>query len=97
MRLSRPCPLGKGIRLLDQREPVALTLGFLRPVILLSQGLLDAVSQDTLNVVLAHERAHVRRRDTAWALLDSIVAALLPRPVRTGLLQGACALTGAGL
>ena len=87
VRSSRASSLGSEVRLLDRQEPIAVTVGFLRPVILLSQGLLDAVSPGTLDIVLAHERAHVRRRDTAWALLDSLAAALVPRAVRSGLLR----------
>ena len=87
VRSSRASSLGPDVRLLDREEPIALTVGFLRPIILLSQGLLDVVSPATLDVILAHERAHVRRRDTAWALLDSLVAALVPRGVRAGLLR----------
>ena len=87
VRTSRLSLLGRDVRLLDRDEPIALTVGFLRPVILLSQGLLDVVSSKTLDVVLAHERAHVTRRDTAWALIDSIVAALLPHSTRAGLLR----------
>lgn len=87
VRSSRASSLGPDVRLLDRDEPIALTVGFLRPVILLSQGLLDVVSPATLDVILAHERAHVRRRDTAWALLDTLVAALVPRVVRAGLLR----------
>ncbi len=86
IRSSRPSELGGDVRLLEQDEPVALTVGVFRPVVLLSTGLIDMVSARTLRIVLTHERAHVRRRDTTWALLDQVTAALLPRPIRGALL-----------
>ncbi len=87
VRSSRASSFGPDVRLLDRGEPLALTVGFLHPVILLSKGLLDVVCSETLDVIIAHERAHVRRRDTAWAFLDSLAAALMPRAVRAGLLR----------
>lgn len=87
VRSSRASSFGPDVRLLDRQEPLALTVGFRRPVILLSDGLLDAVCPQTRDVILAHERAHVQRRDTAWAFLDSLAAALMPRTVRVGLMR----------
>ena len=78
---SRPSSLGQDVRLLDQPEPVALTVGWRRPTILLSIGLFDSVSPATLRVVLAHERAHITRADTWFALCDKFPAALLPSAV----------------
>ena len=75
-------PSEGGIRVLEHREPLALTVGVFHPVILVSQGLLETASARTRRVVLAHERAHVRRRDTARAILDRLFGALAPRRVR---------------
>lgn len=86
VRSSRPSDLGADVRLLDQATPIALTVGALRPVILLSTGLIEAISPQTLRIILAHERAHMRRRDTAWALLDAFAGALLPKAARGRLL-----------
>lgn len=82
-RSGRPTPLGEDVLVLEQDEPIALTVGILRPIILLSTGLIEAVSPQTLRVVLAHERAHVRRRDTAWSLLDRFACWFVPRKVGT--------------
>jgi Zn-dependent protease with chaperone function len=87
VRSSRPSALGDDVRLLEQREPIALTVGLLEPAVLLSRGLLDAVSPQGLEVILAHERAHVRRRDTAWAFVDALAASILPRSARVALLD----------
>jgi Zn-dependent protease with chaperone function len=87
VRSSRRSELGNDVRLLEQDEPVALTVGVWRPVVLLSTGLIDMVSARTLRIILMHERAHVRRHDTTWALFDQVTAALLPRSIR-GVLMG---------
>lgn len=47
----------------DGAEAVALTTGFLRPRTFVSRGLVDALEDDELTALLAHERAHVRRRE----------------------------------
>lgn len=78
---SRPSPLGRDVRLVDSDRPLALTVGWRRPRILLSSGFVGRVSARTLDVVLAHERAHVARRDTWFALFDRFAASLLPRAV----------------
>lgn len=79
---SERSPLGEDVRLLDQREPIAVTIGFFRPVILLSVGLLSLVPETTLQIILAHERAHVQRRDTFWAHIDRQMLCLFPRSLR---------------
>jgi Zn-dependent protease with chaperone function len=81
--LSRPSQFGTDVRLLDRSEPLAFTVGWHRPVVLLSTGLIEAVSDSTLQVVLAHERAHVARRDTWVAPFDRLAEALLPRRAAT--------------
>ena len=80
-------PAHPDVRLLDQPESLALTVGLRRPTILVSSGLLERASPRTLEVVLAHERAHVHRRDAWLARLDRLVASLLPRRVAGPLLD----------
>jgi Zn-dependent protease with chaperone function len=82
-RSSQVSPLGSDVRLVDSPRVMALTVGIVRPVVVLSTGLVQAVPPRTLDIVLAHERAHARRRDGAWAFLDSLVAGMLPARVRT--------------
>ena len=77
--LGRPADeLGPEVLLLDQDEPVAVTVGWLRAKILLSTGLIERLSEPALEVVLAHERAHIARKDTWLALVDRLAASLLP-------------------
>lgn len=85
--ISRPGDLGADVRVLEQDAPLALTVGWRNPTILLSTGLLARTSPDTLQVVLAHERAHVRRRDTWYAFFDRLAASLYPPTVSASLLQ----------
>lgn len=84
--LSRGSDLGPDVRILDRDEAIALTVGLRRPTILLSTGLLRRVSDATLAVVLAHERAHVARMDTRYAFLERLFASIYPRSVGTALL-----------
>lgn len=62
-----------GITILETRQPLCFAAGLFRPRVLLSRGLFDALSAEERAVILAHERAHVRRRD---ALVASIARAL---------------------
>ena len=87
VRSARPSSLGDDIAILEQQEPIAVSVWVVQPRILLSTGLLNAVCPQTLRVVLAHERAHVSRRDMGWAQLDRLVGSLLPRVVRRELLE----------
>lgn len=47
----------------DSDVPIAYTDGFFKPSIHLSRGLVDALDDAQLKGVLAHEYAHVKRRD----------------------------------
>ena len=62
-------------------HPLSYTVGFWRPVVLVSQGLLDALDRDELEAVLAHEEGHVARRDNLLILAGRSLAmtfALVP-------------------
>lgn len=86
---STESDLGADVRLLDLAAPLAVTVGIRQPTVLLSRGLLEQVDDDTLRVVLAHERAHVRRRDLLAATCDGIMSALYPPRARRALLRAA--------
>lgn len=62
-----------GVTLVESSQPVCFAAGIVRPRVLLSRGLFEALSPEERAVVLAHERAHVRRRD---ALVGAVVRAL---------------------
>jgi hypothetical protein len=76
--LSQPTDWGTNVRLMDGPEPVACTVGTRRGTILLSRGLVDGLTPKQVSIVLAHEQAHVRRRDVITALGDRFASLLLP-------------------
>lgn len=55
-------------------EAFAATRGLVRPRILLSTGLVDALEQSELTAVLAHERHHLRARDPLRLLAGRMLA-----------------------
>lgn len=63
-----------GIALIDTSLPVCLAAGLLRPRVLLSRGLLLALGDGERAVILAHERAHVRRLDALVATVVRVLA-----------------------
>jgi hypothetical protein len=76
-----PAPFAADARLLANEAPVSLAVGILRPRIVVSQGLVAALAPAALACVLAHERAHARRRDALRALLARALS--WPHPPRT--------------
>ena len=62
-----------GVTVIETPEPVCLAVGLLRPRILLARSLLLQLDASERTVVLAHERAHVVRRD---ALVGALVRCL---------------------
>ncbi len=56
--------------------PLAVTIGFRRPRIFVSDALLGALCPAQRAIVLAHERAHARRRDGLWGLLARTLSLL---------------------
>lgn len=83
--LSNASPDPRGFVVPETEAPLAMTVGVLRPTILISLGLSRTLSDAELGVVLAHERAHVSRRDLIWhkAVVTAICA--WPSPVHTPL------------
>jgi Zn-dependent protease with chaperone function len=64
-----------GFHLCPAVVPQAFVLGLWRPRIFVSRGLLRAMDPTALATILAHEHAHVRRRDPLRRLLASLVLA----------------------
>ncbi len=61
------------LTVLETPQPLCVAAGLLRPRVLMSRGLLTSLGEPERAVVLAHERAHVRRHD---ALVASGVRAM---------------------
>lgn len=68
--------LGRDVRIVASEQPFSLATRVMRGEIWVSSGLADAVSRDELDVVVAHERAHIERHDP----LRQVAAAALSLP-----------------
>ena len=62
-----------GASVIETARPVCFAAGVLHPRVLISRGLLDLLDDGERRIVLAHEQAHVARRD---AMVLGIVRAL---------------------
>ncbi len=72
-------PIDIGVAVAVRSSPALLepgVVGFLRPTLLLPQGILQTLTPTQLEAVLAHELAHIRRRDNLTAALHMLVEAL---------------------
>jgi len=66
------CNTTSGASVLPVDEPQAFVVGLLRPRLYVSRGLVGAAARDDLELVLAHERSHARRRDPLRSLIAKI-------------------------
>ncbi len=77
-RLARRLGMTHPVRLLRSAAlDVPATVGWLRPVVLLPVTALTGLSARQLEMVLAHELAHIRRYDYAVNLMQTLVETLL--------------------
>ena len=65
---------------LPSAQPLCFTVGLLRPRVYVSSALLAQLSDGDRAAMLAHEAAHIRRRDGLVGLLLTVFYALLPLP-----------------
>ena len=72
MRVSKPV-----ILLQSSLADVPLTMGYLRPVILLPVGLLTGMPARQIEYILLHELAHIRRHDYLINLLQTLTEGFL--------------------
>jgi len=80
-RLRRSLPQGANVTMVDSPSPLVATVGVLRPVIVVTGGTADLLTADELKAVLAHEMAHLRRKDNVIDALATLCAdALLIMP-----------------
>ncbi|ADO69008.1 M56 family metallopeptidase [Stigmatella aurantiaca] len=76
--LSRRLGMKRAVRLLQSTAlDVPSALGWLRPVVLLPVFTLTGLSTRQLEMILAHELAHIRRHDFVVNLLQTLVETLL--------------------
>ncbi len=77
-RLAEALGLKRAIRLLESAAvEVPSVLGSFRPVILLPASTLTGLTPQQIEMVLAHELAHIRRHDFAINLLQAFVETLM--------------------
>ncbi len=55
---------------------VPVVIGYLKPLILIPVGLINALDQGEVEAILLHELAHIRRRDYLVNLLQSLIETL---------------------
>jgi len=53
-----------------------ITIGYFKPVILLPIGLISGIPNDQLEIILAHELAHIKRADYILNIFQSIIEVL---------------------
>lgn len=86
LRAGRLAGIGGRLVVLDADAPFALTYGALRPRVVVSTGLVRALTDAELGAVLAHEREHLRGRDPLKNILArAILARHFYLPSLTGL------------
>jgi Zn-dependent protease with chaperone function len=59
----RSAELAPGVGVLESSSAFAISLGWLRPTVVVSTALIERLTPAQLDVVVAHERAHAVRRD----------------------------------
>lgn len=72
---------------LPTRDVIAMTAGYLSQRIFLSRGLLEQSTPEQLEIVLAHENAHLKYRDNLARWCLDLMTCVLPDAVRRPLLQ----------
>src|SRR5438132_501786 len=77
-RLAHALRIRGAIRLLESAAvEVPTVIGWLRPVVLLPVATLSGLSTEQMEMVLAHELAHIRRHDFFVNLMQAVVETLL--------------------
>lgn len=84
-RITRHAP--QGYRLIDSGRVFACCVGLLKPQILVSSALVNALNDEELEVVLSHERAHAARYDNLRALILRWFTLLWPPVISRQLLN----------
>ncbi|PZD94782.1 hypothetical protein DNH61_16250 [Paenibacillus sambharensis] len=76
--VSSACGLNEGqLIVISHAEPLAFTMRFWKPVIVLSSGLLDMLDRDELQAVVEHESYHRLKNDPLRIFLLQLIAQTL--------------------
>ena len=77
-RLAQALNLRRAVQLLESAAvEVPTVIGWLRPVVLLPAATLTGLSTEQMEMILAHELAHIRRNDFFVNLMQAVVETLL--------------------
>ncbi|HEX8153283.1 MAG TPA: M56 family metallopeptidase [Thermoanaerobaculia bacterium] len=77
-RLAEALKLRRAVRLLESAAvEVPTVVGWMRPVVLLPASTLTGLSPEQIEMILAHELAHIRRHDFFVNLLQAMVETLM--------------------
>ena len=75
--LCEMIPVKKSVAILESTlVKMPMTIGYLKPVILLPIGLINHLSIEQTEAVLAHELAHIARKDYLFNILQSVMEVL---------------------
>lgn len=72
-------------QIIETPNPMVFTIGWFKPTICISRGLLDQASERDIQVVLLHEKMHQTRKDNLLLLLGHILTLMLPPKMSTDL------------
>ncbi|MCB0632851.1 MAG: M56 family metallopeptidase [Saprospiraceae bacterium] len=76
-KLQRKLSVNSPVRLLESAlVKVPMVIGWLKPVVLLPIGTINALSTEQVEAILAHELAHIKRHDYLLNLIRSLVEVL---------------------
>lgn len=70
--------VARGVRYVPASVPVCHVVGVVRPEVVVSRAVVDALSPAALTAVVAHEHAHLAASDARWSALLSLVSAAIP-------------------
>jgi Zn-dependent protease with chaperone function len=74
-----------GLRAVESYRAFAFTVGWLRPKVVVSTALVERLTPAQLDVVVAHERAHVARRDALTVTIARVLALAHLPAIRRGI------------
>jgi len=77
LKISKQLDIRKQVRLFDSsKATVPMVIGYLRPVILLPASTLIGLSTKQLELIIAHELAHIKRHDNLLNVLQHVMICL---------------------
>ncbi|WP_417796363.1 M56 family metallopeptidase [Terasakiella pusilla] len=78
---------GRKAQVIETPEVFAFSVGYLKPIIVISRGLLHTLDAKQVDIVLAHEHAHTHHKDNLMKQISRIAACLHTPWCRKALLE----------